>query len=161
MRFKYLNIIVMLVLLFCFLTAAASQAREITLKWDPNSEPDISHYIVYWGTESGVYTSRTSKEEIGLNTEYKINLPDDGQIYYFAVTAVDTSNLESDYSNEVKSPDAIDDYLYLPPSKPSNVKRAIYQETLPDGSIAVFQGDTIKITRPDNTVIEINGDMTN
>lgn len=76
-------------------------ARDVTLTWDPNSEPDLSHYIVYWGVESGVYTSNSGN--IGLANEYKIVNLDDNQIYFFAVTAVDTSGLESDYSNEVNT----------------------------------------------------------
>jgi hypothetical protein len=76
-------------------------AREITITWEPSNEPKLSHYIVYWGVEPGVYTSNSGK--IGLVTEYKIVIPDNDQIYFFAVTAVDTSGLESDYSNEVNT----------------------------------------------------------
>ncbi len=77
------------------------QAREVTLTWEANSEPDLSHYVVYWGTASRVYTVNSGS--IGLVTTYKRQLPDDGKIYYFAVTAVDTAGLESDFSNEVNT----------------------------------------------------------
>lgn len=76
-------------------------AREVTLTWEANSEPDLSHYIVYWGTKPGVYTNNSGN--IGLVTEYKTYIPDDDQTYFFAVTAVDTSGLESDFSNEVNT----------------------------------------------------------
>ncbi len=76
-------------------------ARDITLTWEANSEPDLSHYIVYWGVEPGVYPYNS--RNIGLVTEYKIVIPDNDQIYFFAVTAVDTSGLESDFSNEVNT----------------------------------------------------------
>jgi len=76
-------------------------AREITLTWEPNSEPDLSHYVVYWGVEPGVYIYNSGN--IGLVTEYKTVIPDGDQVYFFAVTAVDTSGLESDYSNEVNT----------------------------------------------------------
>ncbi len=94
------------VLLFvlCFLLFANTVlAREITLTWDANSEPDLSHYVVYWGESSGQYSNNSG--DIGLVTTYKCTLPDDGKVYYFAVTAVDEAGLESDYSNEVHTPD--------------------------------------------------------
>ena len=88
-------------ILFFFLFVSSAVARDITLTWDPNNEPDLSHYIVYWGLTSGDYTENSGN--IGLETEYSVEIPDDGQIYYFAVTAVDEAGLESDYSNEVNT----------------------------------------------------------
>lgn len=76
-------------------------ARDITLTWEANSEPDLSHYIVYWGLEPGVYNYNSGN--IGLVTEYTITGLDDDKIYFFAVTAVDSSGLESDFSNEVNT----------------------------------------------------------
>ena len=75
--------------------------RTVTLTWEPNSEPDLSHYIVYWGTATGTYTSNSGN--IGLVTEYTVTLPDDNATYFFAVTAVDEAGLESDFSNEVNT----------------------------------------------------------
>ena len=34
-------------ILLVFLFASSVAAREITLSWDPNNEPDLSHYVVY------------------------------------------------------------------------------------------------------------------
>ncbi|MBN2419313.1 MAG: hypothetical protein JXL81_08010, partial [Deltaproteobacteria bacterium] len=96
---KCLLLCTLLLLVF----SASANAREVTLQWDPNSEPDLSHYVVYWGESSGVYTSDSG--DIGLVTTYSCILPDDGQTYYFAVTAVDEAGLESDYSNEVNTGD--------------------------------------------------------
>jgi hypothetical protein len=87
--------------LLLFLFSSSISAREVTLKWEPNSEPDLSHYIVYWGVEPGVYTNNSGN--IGLVTEYKTIIPDGDQVYFFAVTAVDTAGLESDFSNEVNT----------------------------------------------------------
>ena len=87
--------------LFFSLFASSVAAREITLAWDPNNEPDLSHYIVYWGISSGNYSSNSGN--IGLVNEYTADIPDDGNTYFFAVTAVDLSGLESDFSNEVNT----------------------------------------------------------
>jgi hypothetical protein len=75
----------------------------VTLQWDPNSEPDLSYYVVHWGSSSGSYSEDSG--DIGLVTSYTCPLPDDGNTYYFAVTAVDDSGLSSDYSNEVNTGD--------------------------------------------------------
>lgn len=91
--------ILILTAIFLLTICTTIFGREVTLTWDPNSEPDLSHYIVYWGTTSRNYTSNSGG--IGLVTEYSMPLPDDGKVYYFAVTAVDDAGLESDYSNEV------------------------------------------------------------
>ena len=148
------KLFITLLFIFAMLFSSIVTAREITVAWDANSEPDLAGYKVYWGTESGTYTNDSGL--LGLETTYRFTLPDDGLTYYIVVTAIDTSKLESDYSNEVNTKtDPIDEYLYMPPAKPSNLKRAVYQHVLPDGSIAVFQGSSIKVTRPDGTVIEV------
>jgi fibronectin type 3 domain-containing protein len=96
----------LLIMAMLMIIPAITSAREVTLTWEPNSEPDLSHYIVYWGTASGTYTQNSGN--IGLVTEYKVDIPNDNIVYFFAVTAVDTAGLESDYSNEVHT-------LNLPP----------------------------------------------
>lgn len=112
---------IMLLFVFLFLSIAiqAQDTRTVTLTWDANSEPDLSHYIVYWGTSSRQYTSNSGN--IGLVTVYSKEIipPADAKTtYYFAVTAVDTSGLESDYSNEVYQ----EFDTRVPPSPPKNVK---------------------------------------
>lgn len=91
------TLVIIGILLFCGLAFG----REVTLTWEANSEPDLSHYVVYWGVTSRVYTVNSGN--IGLVTVHKVTLPNDGKIYYFAVTAVDEAGLESDYSNEVNT----------------------------------------------------------
>jgi hypothetical protein len=84
-----------------FIFAASVSARVVTLAWDENSEPDLDHYVVYWGVTPGDYSYNSGN--IGLDTEFSVEIPDDGYAYFFAVTAVDGSGLESDYSNEVST----------------------------------------------------------
>lgn len=68
-----------------------------TLSWIPNLEPDFSHYNVYWGTSSGVYTSNTTTTEPAIVIANLRN----GVRYYFAVSAEDLSGNESVVSEEV------------------------------------------------------------
>ena len=98
-----------LLLIASLFIAVSAYSLDITLTWDANSEPDLSHYIVYWGITRGDYTSNSGN--IGLVTEYSVEIPDDGLIYYFAVTAVDDAGLESDFSNEVVYKEEEDDEL--------------------------------------------------
>lgn len=136
--------------------SAIAMGREVTLRWDPNSEPDLSHYVVYWGTTSKVYTNNSG--DIGLDTSYSCTLPDDGEIYYFAVTAVDVIGLESDYSNEANTEDAIiPDYLYLPPAAPANNIILGVLEKLPVGAMVEFLADKVIVTYPNGMIIEIVG----
>lgn len=69
----------------------------VELRWNQNTEPDLHHYNIYYGTQSGVYT--VSRQETNLSTTIQ-NLVD-GRHYYFAMTAVDTAGNESGFSSEV------------------------------------------------------------
>lgn len=108
------RIIKTLVIIGALLFCVSAFGREVTLTWEANSEPDLSHYVVYWGTASRVYVNNSGN--IGLKTEYKVQLPNDDKIYFFAVTAVDEAGLESDYSNEVNTGEVKP--KILPPGKP-------------------------------------------
>lgn len=76
-----------------------TKTLTFTLTWDESPSSDLDYYVVHWGTESGVYTYNSG--DIGLITSWDLTVPDDGKIYYVAVTVVDLAGLESDFSNEV------------------------------------------------------------
>lgn len=69
----------------------------IILTWDPNSEADLMGYKVYRGTMSRCYDYRWN---VGNVTKF-IDSVMVGFTYYWAVTAYDSADNESDYSNEV------------------------------------------------------------
>jgi hypothetical protein len=71
---------------------------SVTLAWDPNSEPDLAGYRLYYGTATRTY-DRTV--EVSGDTRISVDDLEPGSTYYFAVTAHNTAGLESDYSNEV------------------------------------------------------------
>ncbi|MGD0977410.1 MAG: dockerin type I domain-containing protein [Minisyncoccia bacterium] len=74
-------------------------AGNVTLAWDPNTESDLAGYKVYYGTASGSYGAPIT---IGTQTTYTVAGLTPGT-YYFAVTAYNTSGLESGFSNEVST----------------------------------------------------------
>ncbi len=72
--------------------------RQVTLEWDPNTEPNLAGYRLYVGTASGVYDSSIDS---GLATTCAVPGLLSGHTYYFAATARNTSGAESAKSNEV------------------------------------------------------------
>lgn len=73
-------------------------SAEITLAWDPNTEPFLSGYKLYYGTSSGTYTVSV---DAGKKTEFVVSGLTPGHTYYFAATAYDALGNESGYSAEL------------------------------------------------------------
>jgi hypothetical protein len=80
------------------LAITAPVSTKATLTWDPNTESDLSGYKVYVGTVSRTYGAPV---DLGNATTFEVINLQRGQTYYFAVTAYDTTKIESGYSNEV------------------------------------------------------------
>lgn len=92
-----------------FLSAGNAFASVAELNWQPNGEPDLGGYKIYWGTSprtgttprTGGYANQIDVKNV---TKYKIDsLPDTGTIY-FSITAYDNNSTpnESAFSSEVK-----------------------------------------------------------
>ena len=81
-----------------FLLSSSGQTAQVTLTWDPNTEPDLAGYDIYYGTSSGNYQSKT---DVGNVTTYTLNGLNIGVTYYLAATAYNAQGLESGFSNEV------------------------------------------------------------
>jgi len=75
-----------------------AHAADVTLEWDPNPEPDIAGYEVYYGVSSRDYSEMI---DVGDTTICTIGNLDTGVTYYFAAKAYNTSGYRSDYSDEV------------------------------------------------------------
>jgi len=87
-----------ILIFFIFLSNIVLMAGSVTISWDPNTEADLAGYRVYYGTESRNYQVNV---DVGLDTFKVIENLQTGIRYYFAVTAYDTANNESDFSEEV------------------------------------------------------------
>lgn len=77
---------------------AAPTSGNATVSWDANTEPDLAGYRLYYGTAPGVYGTPI---DVGNVTSYLVTGLTAGVVYYFAVTAYDTSGNESAKSTEV------------------------------------------------------------
>jgi hypothetical protein len=81
-----------------FLPASALAASSITLAWDSTTN-NIAGYKIYYGVASHTY-NHTNTVVGSHATSTTISNLIVGTTYYFAATAYDSANLESDYSNE-------------------------------------------------------------
>lgn len=90
-------------LLLCALVfglAGTARGESVTLAWDrAASHTNLSAFILKYGVTSGSYTGQVSVAT-NLTTSTVNNLAP-GVTYFFAVTAKNVANLESDPSNEI------------------------------------------------------------
>jgi len=70
----------------------------VDLKWDAATDSSRIGFNIYYGKTSGQYTRRRN---INNTNTYRLSGLNNKETYYFAVTAYDKSNNESNYSNEV------------------------------------------------------------
>ncbi len=96
------------------LTATPHSETEIYLDWDDNTELDLEGYNVYRSTTSGSYGAPIGFVE--NSSYYDDDAGFKSPIYYYVVTAVDSTQHESDYSNEAL---ATTDPGYEPPLDPT------------------------------------------
>jgi len=89
--------VVSLILVFSFI--GQNYAMNFTLTWDSNSEPDLAGYYIYYKKDclDSPYLDKIRIDDPNTCT-WPINELSEG-IYYFTITAFDTSNLESAHSN--------------------------------------------------------------
>ncbi len=87
----------LLAILLLVCSCVPVMAGDVPLTWDPSVSENIAGYRVYVGTASHAYRSSTY---IGNKTSYTVTGLSTGT-YFFAVTAVDTDGIESDFSNEI------------------------------------------------------------
>jgi hypothetical protein len=71
-------------LLVGFGFARVAAAQTLTVQWDLNPEPDVTGYILYIGTDSGVYTQTI---DVGNTDRYVFSSAVPGQRYYFTLAA--------------------------------------------------------------------------
>jgi hypothetical protein len=98
MERRKLELFILFFLMLLFLTSNALSAVQVTLTWDPNSEPDLAGYKIYYGTADRAYQWNI---DVGNVTSYTVTGLQSNILYYFAATAYNTQGLESGFSNQV------------------------------------------------------------
>ena len=77
--------------------SAVANAATVTICWDPSAGPDVAGYVVYWGTQSGVYTTSL---DVGNQTQQLITGLADGTTYYFVVRAYNSAAMLSAFTRK-------------------------------------------------------------
>lgn len=99
--------------LFVSITSAAPVPTSVTLGWNPSPDITVTGYRVHYGVASGQYTNSI---ETGNTTSVTIPGLMPGVLYYFAVTAYNSSGVQSPFSNEIS---------YQPSAPPAGAQLAI------------------------------------
>lgn len=99
---KKILMFVLVLLIFVPLAFGMPGVKQWRLAWDANTETDLAGYKVYWRTEIESYADNMSQDVGNVLNCPLSNLPLASDVtYYFVLTAYDTSENESDFSNEV------------------------------------------------------------
>jgi hypothetical protein len=89
------------------LSATTASGYSVKIGWDPNEEPDIKGYILYGSQDSPCppyYHIDNYPEKVLVNPltpMVKVTELEKNVTYYFALTAYNSFESESDYSNVV------------------------------------------------------------
>lgn len=107
-----------IVLIALVLLASPANAREVTLQWDPNTEPDLSHYTLYQADRFADKTGAWQNvKEIPAEQTTTIITVEDGKNFAWYLTASDNSGNQSRPSNMVEL------YDRTPPADPVNLHK--------------------------------------
>ena len=88
-------------------TSVSGHARQVSLAWDPNIEPDIAGYKIYYRTEAAPTFNGTgaaqgvSPIDVGNITGRTLTELSDSDTWCFAVTAYNATGAESSLSNQI------------------------------------------------------------
>ena len=92
---------------------ALGQNGQVPLDWADNTDDDFAGYNIYRTTDSGQSYTKLNASLLTASTYTDTTVAND-TMYYYAVTAVDTSDNESAYSDEgCAVPDAVTDNIVL------------------------------------------------
>lgn len=91
------------VIFFLLMCPPLLMAMDISLEWDPNTEPNLAGYRLFV-REAGESYYYSHPEWEGADTRCTIRGLDEYESYFFVVRAFDTEGNESGNSNEVFLP---------------------------------------------------------
>jgi hypothetical protein len=81
-------------------TGITGTPHTVALAWTASTSNDINGYNVYRGTtSSGPYSTKVNPSLVG-SVQFSDSSVTSGQTYYYVVTAVDSNNVESTFSNQ-------------------------------------------------------------
>jgi len=109
--------------------------NSVVLKWDRNSESDLDHYTIYYGTASGSTDNVLTAQDADASS-FTISTLAASTRYYFTISASDTAGNESDPSKSLIV-DTLTDTL--PPNPPAKISG--YLSDLREITITIEDGN--------------------
>jgi hypothetical protein len=97
-RPRIFTLSVLAIISILLLTAPLCRAAQVVLAWDPNPEPSVTGYRVYYGTSSYYYSNVI---DVGNRTDCTITGLLPGITYYIAATTCSSTGDESNFSGEI------------------------------------------------------------
>ena len=101
------RLVVVLSVIITGLTASlapSAYGQSIQLAWDASSDSNVTGYNVYRSQQSGVFSSTPlNGSSVLMTAAFTDSSVQSGSTYYYVVTAVSTTGVESDYSNQVQA----------------------------------------------------------
>jgi len=97
------------------LKALGGQARRISLRWNPNPEKDIKHYVLYRSDDPAKKYKKIAVEPEG-KTEFTDTKLADGTTYHYKMNTIDKDGLESEFSETISAT------TKPAPSRPKGIK---------------------------------------
>ena len=135
------NLVFFLPLILILLLSTTNTCwAQITLAWDPNSEPDLAGYRIFCRQQGQSYNYNDPVWE-GSDTTCTIHGLGDSTTYYFVARAFDTSGNESGDSNEVR---------YQPSLNAVPTADAGPDQTVDEGTVVTLDGSNS--TDPDGSI---------
>ena len=92
------TILIPLLLTLCTILSSSALAATVNLAWKASTGLNLDGYKMYYGTSSRNYSYNVN---VGNSTSCSISGLQEGRRYYFATTAYNASDVESDYSPEL------------------------------------------------------------
>ncbi len=81
-------------------TPASPQAHSVAISWQPSASPGVTSYNVYRSTVSGGPYQRVGNVSTASFTDNSVTA---GTTYYYVVTSLNGSQIESAASSEIKT----------------------------------------------------------
>jgi hypothetical protein len=91
-------VVVVCLAMLLLLCIGARGAQSVSLGWNPNTDPGVAGYHVYYGMSSGQYSSRLNA---GTNTLATVTGLKEGTTNYFTVAAYNSAGVEGPRSAEI------------------------------------------------------------
>ena len=92
------TILILLFFALCTIPVTSAFAATVNLAWPASTGSNVDGYKMYYGTSSRNYSYNV---KVGNSTSCSLSGLQEGRRYYFATTAYNASDVESDYSEEL------------------------------------------------------------